>query len=668
MILFDKDYVTHIYYDASEPFCITNAVVSMLSNDFMKVCGKCAPTYNDILYPHEKGIIIGTLDNKKMRDTLSENDIDTSDICGKWEAFKLLIKNDCLFIIGSDCRGTMWGIFEFSEKYLGIDPLYQWTENEPEHMDSLELNQLDITDYPHTYKFRGWFINDEDLLEGFSKQEMPERGYRFHGDYMPALAMIVETGLRLKQNLLIPCSHLNILDPAEKALVKYITERGMFISMHHQEPVGVHQFTMDSYWREKDPTIENINFIDHPDKYREVWTKYIHEWAQFDNVIWQLGLRGRGDRPVWYNNPRAPETTEERGKLIGDAMQMQLDIIRSECPNKDIICSATLWMEGMPLYKERALKFPSDTIIVMSDFGPNQMWGEGYYTTPRFSDYNYGLYYHLAFWGCGPHIVQGNRPEKILFNYKGAVEAGDTHYSIINVSNFREHLYGIAYSSQITWNIENSDIEAFRRNWCKKQFKANDTSKLEEVYSEYFDSFYKMDNELIPGQMLLMDGMCKRVAWKLMSIIGGSELKKDDIQNTRLYNFDTTDEFIEYYKNATEESLPKFESLMEKAISAKENVTEDRKRFFDSNMIVHISMITGLYRWVNHLAKAAEIKRSNGSTVMFDENIREAVNWMNKAIKTRELARFGKWKHWYTGDRLMNLAGDSKATEELIEK
>ena len=62
----------------------------------------------------------------------------------------------------------------------------------------------------------------------------------------------------------------------------------MFISMHHQEPVGVHQFTVDRYWKERG--IDDINYSEYKENYEEVWRHYIRKWSRYDNVIWQAGL------------------------------------------------------------------------------------------------------------------------------------------------------------------------------------------------------------------------------------------------------------------------------------------------------------------------------------------------------------------------------------------
>ena len=55
----------------------------------------------------------------------------------------------------------------------------------------LQIPKTYIVDGPKTFKFRGWFINDEDLLMGFSRGGVPERGYDFHKDYFNCLYEII---------------------------------------------------------------------------------------------------------------------------------------------------------------------------------------------------------------------------------------------------------------------------------------------------------------------------------------------------------------------------------------------------------------------------------------------------------------------------------------------
>ena len=649
-----------VYCGAEEPQCVRLAVEDLRS-DLQKLSGRMpalcdrAPAAQT-----EDALLVATLESAGA---LAE--IDLSLIAGKPEHFIIAPFSHGLAIIGSDARGAMWGVYECCRRYLHVDPLYLWTDHEPRPVESIPLPQGAFADGPKTYRFRGWFINDEDLIEGFCRQGKSEPDYHFQRDYRVMLDMLIETALRLKQNMLIPCSHLDIMRPEDEAIVRRVTERGLYVSMHHQEPVGVHQFTLDRLWAERGGE-GNVNFIDHPDFYREVWAESIRRWARYDGVIWQLGLRGRGDRPVWYQNDRVPESTAERGKLISDAIRTQVEMIRRECPGKDVLSTATLWMEGMPLYKEGALTFPEGTMVIQSDFGPDQMWGEGYNETPRYPGTKYGVYYHLAFWGCGPHLIAGNRPEKIRFNFRQALAKGDTEYVVLNVSNFREFVYGVRYEAELTWNIDCDDVNAYRAAWCRDEFEMQDTSGLEKIYEEYFRAFAPMDDTAFPARMTFNDGMARRVAFKLMQIVGGSELKPEDIQNKRLYAFPDTDAFIAFYLAATQAGLARFAHAHEDALRVMETLPAHRKAFFAANMLTQIEIMQGLYGWVNALALAAQNRRAAGSQAAFADCVHRAADALEQAIEGRKAALFGRFSRWYDGDRLMNLRECADRTKALV--
>lgn len=663
--VYDENGVTDICFDSFENQCIEKALQDM-RKDIWRAGGGEAKLVPCLPADIKGKLIVGTLKNERFERFAENKGIELSEIRHQWENYVIRTvgeQDDTVIIAGSDERGTMWGIYEFSRRYLDMDPLYLWTDYTPEKKKKVTLSRTDIADGPRTFRFRGWFINDEDLLEGFSKGGSPEKGYDFHGDFEMALDMLIETALRMKQNLLIPCSHLDIENPDEENLVRMVTERGLYISMHHQEPVGVHQFTADRYW--KDRGIEDINYFEYREEYEQLWRKYIKKWSQYDNVIWQLGLRGRGDRPVWYNAEGIPTSMQDRGKLISDAIQKQLDIIKEENPGKEILSSSTLWMEGMELYHNNVLQFPEGTKVIFADFAPEQMWGEGYYTVPRESERDYGLYYHVGFWGCGPHLIQGNSPDKIYYNYRNAVNKGDNDYSILNVANFREFVYNIKCVADITWDIDGFDTVQFCLDWCQKEFDGKNASELAEIYKEYYKCFYEMDAALIPGQMLLMDGMLRRVGLKLIEIIRGSELKKPDIQNKRLFDFQTTDDFIRYYEKASREGIGRFKQLYCKAISAVSTIARARRPFFVSNMIVQIEIALGLYSWVHSLCLAAENRGNMEENTAYQFYLNEAEFALSKVVMDRRKAASGKWEHWYDGDSLMNIEKILELTGKL---
>lgn len=660
MILFDQSAPAMVCMDAQEPGCVRLAAADLMK-DLAAVSGR-EGSLLPLCAAKENAIVIGVLGNPSVEAMLQSAGVRTESIRGKWEHYLGEVQNGRLYLIGSDARGAMWAIYECCRLILGIDPLYLFTDHAPRPRKRLALEDLKLMDGPQSYRFRGWFINDEDLIEGYCRQGVPEKDYDFHQDYAPLLSMIVETALRLKQNLLIPASHIDMDNPAHEALVKLVTDRGMFISMHHQEPVGVNQQRLDRWFAARGDATENINFVVHPDKYREIWRHFIRKWAKYPNVIWQLGLRGRGDRPVWYQNDQVPDSTEARGALISQALQEQWNIIEEETGTANFLSSTTLWMEGMPLYRAGALKFPLNTMVILSDFGPDQMWGDEYYDTPRLPGIAYGVYYHICFWGCGPHLVQGNRPEKILYNFGQAERFGDNIYTILNVSNIREHVFGIFAASQAAWHPV-SAAGPLSRAWCETVFDLKDGTAAAELYQEYFNSFSHLDDSRIPGRMLLMDGMCKRVSLMLMRIINGEELQKADIQNKRLFDFQDTDSFIQFYESKTKAGIQRFEAVLKKMNAYLPQIPQERRNFFQSNLLLQAETILGLYRWTHFLAKAAQ-KRRLGKGIQAD--IQKAERALEAILTARKNCLVPRWQYWYAGDTLIHVPDMLLRTKSLL--
>lgn len=79
-------------------------------------------------------------------------------------------------LTGADMRGTIFAIYEFSQKYLGTDPMYLWTDKMPEKRTSVALG----ADFTHVFpkpvfRYRGFFPNDEDLLTGWIRPPKASR-------------------------------------------------------------------------------------------------------------------------------------------------------------------------------------------------------------------------------------------------------------------------------------------------------------------------------------------------------------------------------------------------------------------------------------------------------------------------------------------------------------
>lgn len=63
----------------------------------------------------------------------------------------------------------MWGIYTFSERFLGVDPCYLFNDLKIEKREYIDVTDIYIREQPNGFTFRGIFINDEDLLGGWKE-------------------------------------------------------------------------------------------------------------------------------------------------------------------------------------------------------------------------------------------------------------------------------------------------------------------------------------------------------------------------------------------------------------------------------------------------------------------------------------------------------------------
>ena len=90
-------------------------------------------------------------------------------------------------------RGVIYAIYTFSEKALGIPPLWFFADWKPALREAVELPAdfaLIAVPAPHV-RWRGWFPNDEDMYPAWEKSAVDERYDR-----------VLETMLRLKLNVI----------------------------------------------------------------------------------------------------------------------------------------------------------------------------------------------------------------------------------------------------------------------------------------------------------------------------------------------------------------------------------------------------------------------------------------------------------------------------------
>ncbi len=600
--------------------------------------------------PTSSCIIIKTL-NKSSK----------AEITNDFESFTIKTEKNNIYITGNGYLGTMWGIYEFSEKYLGISPCYLFDDYKIEKKESISVEITDIEEYPKTYGFRGFFINDEDLLtewvlcDGKRNIDYPFYHTTVH---ISVIEKVVETALRLKMNLIIPASFLDIDNVPEKAIADCVAKRGIFLSQHHIEPCGVSYFTYENYCK-KHGLPEHPSFVTNKDTMIEVWKYYAKKWSEYDNVVWQLGLRGKADRPVWANDSAVSDDVNERGKLVSEAINTQYNIIKEVTNGKAKYFSSTLWMEGSYLFANKSLDFPENTMILFSDIGVNQMYGTDFYDIERDSKYKYGIYYHVQFWGHGPHLAPLTGIDKLLYNLKSAHDKGDTSYCILNVSNIREFTYEIQAYSKILWNIKTFSTENFKCSYIEKYF--NDNYEVKSTIDEYYESLAEIDSKILEHHashlfnykydidlkniknFVVKDGM--------IASIGRNILRELTEGNT------IPQHYKEVYKEV-KKSTQKLKKLISKMNKLDKTLEPNSSLHYKIKWINSANIIYGLYSWYCSVFEAYEHPENR------TEKLKESIKYIETILEYRKCAEYGEFKNWYKGDKKLKTAkliDDTKA-------
>lgn len=560
---------------------------------------------------------------------------DAAALKGKWEAFTVRPDGpDRLVFTGSDDRGTMFAVYAFAEEKLGVDPLWYWSGRTPAKRSAIRLQSAEMTGAEPSFRFRGWFLNDEDLLTEWK----PGGGVR-HLEYpyyqrviAPEVsARVFEAMLRLRMNLAIPASFVDITNPAERRLIEEASRRGLYVSQHHVEPMGVSGFGYQNYFRLQGRTAP-FSFVRERGLFEEVWRFSAKKWAGFENVIWQLGLRGIADRPVWVADSAVPPDSAGRGKLISDAMHRQWAIVKESDKRPSPLATTTLWMEGAQLNRDGHLKFPEGVAVVFADNGPGWKWEDDFFKTTREPGRLYGVYQHHQYWSAGPHFAQGVSPELAWRQIKLSRDKGDSHYVMLNVGNIREFVLGLAASASMLRDFEAFKPDAFLDGWTKARF-GESAGAAALAYRTHFGAY---DVPADRGTPILLDGqsigIAKRLARRLAARAAG----------VREIEIDTPQRLESLRKSALAQA-ERFDASVKLAETARSKLTGESAVLLENNLIAQARIMRGLSRVV-----AALCDGKAGVAAA-----REALREVRAAM---DLASRGQWQGWYYGDRKMNVS------------
>ena len=617
--------IKKIFVSEGEPESVRLAV-SDLIKDIRSVCGGAELTASEA----DADIVVATTPERFSHE----------------EEFCYEIKNQ-IRLTGADDFGTMWAIYTFSERELKIPPFYLFDGITVEKKAKLVLAEKTVREYPHT-KFRGWFINDEDLLTAFQNQGVRMIVYKFYHEIIhpDMMEKIAETALRFRMNLIIPATFVDILNPDEENLVRIASRRGLYVSQHHIEPLGVSGYILGRYMAEHGYP-EDTTYTKNPDAMAACWKEYARKWAKYPRVVWQLGLRGKGDVPVWASDKNVGSSDKERGELISRAIATQYEIIKAATGQKKIYTTSTVWMEGADLLKSGHLTLPKDTTAVFADVGITQMFGDDFFKVPREEGRTYGVYYHAQYWGLGPHLAEGVLPQKMEYSYALARKSKSDYYSIMNVGNIREFTFSIDLNSKIAWYGESKSAEEIMTGYCSL-YAGEHADAMKRAIETYFDalcydaeernysifckkhdfSYHKYENLPFPT-LTVTDGLMAFVNHILFQDRCG------------------------FYTPQMRELVLRGQSVMQLALAQfmelKAKLPEGYQKALLRGWCHAAFFWERLFGISVENAAAVEIEQS-GSNEKISPHIAKAAQYAKNILDTREEWFDGEWSGWFRGD------------------
>lgn len=343
------------------------------------------------------------------------------------EQYILTAGTDTLLLSAADDLGFVYGLFEISRRFLGVQPFWFWNDQPFEVQDGVKIPaDTVIESKPARVKYRGWFINDETLLSHWKvecRRDLP-------------FIMAFETLLRLGGNMVIPGTGKNAHIYRQAA-----ADMGLIITHHHAEPLGAEMFAQ-AY-----PDLEPM-YSKYPEKFRALWQAGITAQKGM-RVIWNIGFRGQGDKPFWDDDPQY-DTPEKRGALMSALIKEQYDLVKDNDPHA--VCCTNLYGETMELYKDGFLKLPDDIINIWADNGYGKMvsrrQGNANPRVPALppqGDHGaHGIYYHASFYDlqAASHITMlPNSTEFVSQELANVLAHSADDYWLINCSNIKPHAF-----------------------------------------------------------------------------------------------------------------------------------------------------------------------------------------------------------------------------------
>jgi hypothetical protein len=625
---FPVDAKTNLYIDAREPVPVQKAAQD-LARDFRKVFGTSVR-------------VVHRPDQASATTLWISDRFDLPKAVARpsgWERFHIQAVDHpwpgspavhAVVLTGSDTLGTIYAIYQFSQQFLGVDPLYWWTDHQPRRRSRVEIPDSYAETQGPTFRYRGFFINDEDLLTGW-RPGIPDGA----DISLATWNRVYEAILRLKGNMVIPGTWIFPYEPQ----VKLAGERGLIVTQHHVNVLG-----LDTYqWPEK----KEYSFLSAPQILEAAWKTSISQYPKGLHVVWSVGYRGHNDYPFWLVDPDAPKTAAGRAQVIQEAIEKEIEILKRAHPHAPIVLNA--WAEAAGFIRSGLLKVPPGVTLVWPDDGHGAIQDGGEITKGE------GIYYHTSMIDYRSNHFSELLPlETIRHELGRAARAGATDYLVVNTSNLRPVLMTSRATMELAWNAnpwmaaQPDESVVYMRKWAREEFGAKAAPAVMKYYEAYFKApaqYGRVPNQRMGDQFYEIFG--RRILL---------QLSKDDL-NSPMHmvgqpTFANVGAFAAFLEPRCRQADPRWQAALALARQAKGLVPAGRQQFFQANVLTQVEENLHGNRMLLDIAAATQTKSKAERIARMKAAIREG-EMVERALRA---ADYGKWAGFYTkGDWLSDV-------------
>ncbi|MDO4822598.1 MAG: glycosyl hydrolase 115 family protein [Bacteroidales bacterium] len=414
-------------------------------------------------------VVVGTIGKSKLAKKYKQQ---SKELHGKWEQYLIFTDKGKLVILGSDKRGTIYGIYELSRQ-IGVSPWYWMADAPIQKHEQIFAKSGVYTDGEPKVKYRGIFINDEWPSFGtWCKSQ-------FGGINSKAYARIFELMLRLKANYFWPAmwdSRFNEDDPLSPQLAD---DMGIVMGTSHHEPMmRAHK----EYVYRKD-SIGAWDYATNKANLDRFFEEGLERNKAYDNLI-TIGMRGDGDVAMGNGDD------EDNMKTLKDVVDGQREIIERvyKKPASEVPQLWAIFTE-VQRYYDAGFTVPDDVTLLFCD----NNWGYIRRTGPEKEQARkggMGMYYHIDMNG-GPwndRWINTTTASKIREQLNLAYQTGIDRIWIINVGDLKPKEMPIDFIMHYAWNPDDypaDKIDQYMVDWARSIFGGEYAREIADIVTEY---------------------------------------------------------------------------------------------------------------------------------------------------------------------------------------